>query len=215
MSRYRENYYVEACCGETKTHQNLLKCASQTMVHVNVFKQCLKNVGRWDPALIREPDIDKTIERAKPATTTWGDETFQCKGPFSIPIAIDGVWVYQLGVVTTDWRIKDSFVLGQQILDSACLRRAVDWYGRILLGEHSSALVTIIFLHEVIKVRALLDTGAGPSIMTENLWIQLGKPALKEAYTSIYAADRSEIAVIGKTSPLMTVMGRDQETTVS
>ena len=93
MSRYRENYCVESCCRETKTHQNLLKCASQTMVHFIVFKQCLKNVGRWDRSLIREPDIDKMIQRTKPATKTWGKETYESRGPFSIPVAIDGVWV--------------------------------------------------------------------------------------------------------------------------
>ena len=62
MSKYRENYYVEACCGETETHQSLLKCASQTMVHVNVSKQCLKNVGRWDPVKTREETCDILME---------------------------------------------------------------------------------------------------------------------------------------------------------
>ena len=49
------------------------------------------------------------IERASPATTTWADEVFDCKGPFAIPIAIDGVWVYQLGVVTSDKRTKQTY----------------------------------------------------------------------------------------------------------
>ncbi len=65
ISFYRENYYVEACCGERKSHQNLLSCASQTMVHINVFKQCLKYVGRWDPRVLPEETVEQLLARAK------------------------------------------------------------------------------------------------------------------------------------------------------
>ncbi len=40
------SFYVEACCGKIKSHQKPMSCVSQALVHVNVFKQCLKNVGK-------------------------------------------------------------------------------------------------------------------------------------------------------------------------
>ncbi len=70
---------------------------------------------------------------------------FKCRGPFIIPIAVDGVWVYQFGVVTEDARIVNEFVLGERILKSACLRRAVDWYGRVLLDDNAGACVRVSF----------------------------------------------------------------------
>ncbi len=131
ISFYRENYYVEACCGEVKSHQNLLSCASQTMVHVNVYKQCLKNVGRWDPRVVPEETVEQRLSRAKPCVTAWKGMEFKCKGPFILPMSVDDVWVYHFGVVTEDVRVANEFVLGERILQSACLRRAVDWYGRV------------------------------------------------------------------------------------
>ena len=70
---------------------------------------------------------------------------FKSKGPFIIPVAVDGVWVYQFGVVTEDKRIVIEFVLGERILQSACLRRAVDWYGRVLLDDNAGACVRVSF----------------------------------------------------------------------
>ena len=70
-----------------------------------------------------------------------------------MPIAVDGVWVYQFGVVTEDGRIKNQFVLGERILMSACLRRAVDWYGRVLLDDNAGACVEVSFLHGAVIAR--------------------------------------------------------------
>ncbi len=35
------------------------------MVHVNVFKQCLKNVGRYDPRVVPEETVKQLLTRAK------------------------------------------------------------------------------------------------------------------------------------------------------
>ncbi len=140
---------------------------------------------------------------------------FKCRGPFIIPIAVDGVWVYQFGVVTEDARIVNEFVLGERILKSACLRRAVDWYGRVLLDDNAGACVRVSFLNEEIIARALMDTRASVNVMTERLWEKLGKPALLEAPPTLFAANRSQIEVVGKSSPLKTTMGIKDEMYVS
>ena len=92
MSFYSENYYVAACCGEVKSHQNFLSCASQTMVHVIVFKQCLKNVGRWDPRVVPEETVGQMLRSAKSCVTAWKGMEFKCKGPFilKLPLTVCG-----------------------------------------------------------------------------------------------------------------------------
>ena len=36
------------------------------MVHVNVFKQCLKKLGRWDPRLVPEMAVEPALLEAPP-----------------------------------------------------------------------------------------------------------------------------------------------------
>ncbi len=132
-----------------------------------------------------------------------------------MPIAADGVWVYQFGVVTEDERIVNGFVLGERTLQSGCLRIAIDWYGRVLLDDNAGACVKVSFLREVVIARALLDTEASVKIMTEGLWEKLGTPALLEAPPMLFAANRSQIELIGKSSPLTTTMGIKDEMYVS
>ncbi len=60
-----------------------------------------------------------------------------------------------------------------------------------------------------------MDTGASVNVMTERLWERLGKPALLEAPPTLFAANISQIEVIGKSSPLKTTMGIKDEIFVS
>ena len=157
--------------------------ASQTMVHVNVFELCLKDVGRWDPRVVREETVEQMLTRAKSCVTAWRGMEFNCRGPFIMPIAVDGLWAYQLGVVTEDDRIMNQFVLCERILMSAFLRQAVDWY-QVLLDDNAGACVKVSFLHEVVIAR---DTGASENIMMERLWEKIRKPALLEAPPNLFA----------------------------
>ncbi len=85
----------------------------------------------------------------------------QVQGTLHSQIAVDCVWVYQFGAVTGDERLTNEFILGERVLQSACLRRAVDWYGRVLLDDNAGACVKVSFLHEEVIFRTLMDTGAG------------------------------------------------------
>ena len=71
--------------------------------------------------------------------------------------------------MTEDGRLLNQLVLGERILKSACLRRAVDWFGRVLLDDNAGACVKVSFLHEAVIARALMDTGASVNILTERL----------------------------------------------
>ncbi len=171
------------------------------MVHIEVFKICLKQLGRWDPEITPEKEVDQMIPAAKTRTTSWKGELYSCKGTFVLPVAVDGVWIYQPAVVTLDQRHKGDFVLGEHIPDSACLRRAVDWYGRVVLGAHSATDVNLQFGEESIITRALLDTGAAPNVMPEQLYEELDCGPLLEASPQLYSADKSAIKVLGRTAP--------------
>ncbi len=212
---YRETYFVEACCGDTRIYQNLLKPASMTVLHDSVFKRCLLNTGVWDPELSHEADVDFAISQQKMASVKVDDDVFKARGPFSVPISIDGVWVYQQVVVTEDARLAGSFVLGQSLLRHKCLQRAVDWYGTVLLDENSSTGARIVNGEYSIQAKALMDTGAGPNVMTEGLWRKLGSPSLQQYDAQLYAADTSSIDVLGKTAPLKTTLGNYKTMTVS
>ncbi len=109
---FRETYFVEACCGDTRIYQNLLKPASMTVLHDSVFKRCLLNTGVWDPELSHEADVDSAISQQKMASVKVDEDVSKARGLFSVPISIDGVWVYQQVVVTEDARLAGSFVLG-------------------------------------------------------------------------------------------------------
>ena len=76
---------------------------------------------------------------------------------------------------------------------------------------NAGACVRVSFLHEEIKARAFMDTGGSVNVMTERLWEKLGKPALLEATPTLFAANRSQIEVVGKSSPLKTTMGIKDE----
>ncbi len=71
LSAHKEAFYVEACCGGKKRYQDLRQCASQTMVHIDVFKSCLKQLGRWDPEITPEKEVDQMIQAARTRTTSW------------------------------------------------------------------------------------------------------------------------------------------------
>ncbi len=135
---YRETYFVQACCGDTRIYQNLLKPAGTTVLHDSVFKRCLLNTGVWDPELSHEADVDFSINQQRTASLKVEEDVFKAPWPFSVPISIECVWVSQQVVVTQDTRLAGSFVLGQSLLRRSYLRRAVDWYGTVLLDENSS-----------------------------------------------------------------------------
>ncbi len=84
----------------------------------------------------------------------------------------------------------------------------MDWYGRVLLDDNAAAgaCVKVSFLHEVVIARALMDTGASVNVMTGRLW-EKPWPALLEAPPTLFAANRSQIEVIGMSSPLKTTIG--------
>ncbi len=202
-ARYREHYFVEACCGKTRVYQDLLECATQTILSIEVFKECLIHLGKWDPSKNSEAEVDKMINGNRDCKALYRDDLYEAKGPYVVPIAIDGVWVYQPAVVTRDEKMAGRFVLGRNILDAACLRRAIDWHGRIILDDHSGASVLLKWTEDA-STRALLDTGAGPNVMTEGIWQAIGEPMLKSYSSKLYTADKSAIQVLGRTPPVKT-----------
>ncbi len=102
-------------------------------------------------------------------------------------------------MVTLDQRLKGDFILGERILDSACLRRAVDWFGRVVLDAHSATDVHLQFGEKSVVTRALLDTGAAPNVMPEQLYKELDCGPFLEASPQLYSADKSAIKVLGRT----------------
>ena len=205
-ARYREHYFVEACCGKTRIYQDLLECATQTILSIEVFKECLIRLGKWDTEQSSEKEVDSMINSHKECKALYRDDLYEARGPYVVPIAIDGVWVYQPAVVTRDEKMAGKFVLGRSILDAACLRRTVDWHGRIILDDHSGASVLLKWT-EGASTRALLDTGAGPNVMTEGIWQAIGGPSLRPYSNKLYTADKSTIRVMGRTPPVKTRLG--------
>ncbi len=110
--------------------------------------------------------------------------------------------MYQPAVVTLDQRLKGDFILGERIVDSACIRRAVDWYGRAVLDAHSATDVQLQFGEKIVVTRALLDTGAAPNVMPEQLYKELNCAPLLEASPQLYSADKSAIRALSWTAPI-------------
>ncbi len=102
---------------------------------------------------------------------------------------------------------NQDFVLGRSFLESSGLRRAIDSYGRVIIDSIASTTVRLVINGVEVKAKALLDTGAGPNVMTEGLWRKLKSDHLLEAAPNLYSADRLTIKVHGRTPPVQVLLG--------
>lgn len=78
--------------------------------------------------------------------------------------------------------------------------------------DHRQPISITVFVIEGLKRHALkceLDTGAGVSIMSESLWQQLGRPALKKSNTQLggYVSDH-KFTVLGRYEALVELEGK-------
>ncbi len=200
----------EVSCGEFRIYQDIRQCASQNMLHHLVFKSCLKRCDRWDPDAISEDNVDKLIKNRPPFTTEYQGETYWCHGMFSVPMIVDGVKTQQRATVTYQDIPNQDFVVGRGFLESSGLRRAIDSYGRVVIDANASTTARLVMNGIEVKAKGLLDTGAGPNVMTEDLWRKLKSDHLLEAAPHLYSADRSTIKVHGKTPPISMYLGEGE-----
>ncbi len=116
---------------------------------------------------------------------------------------VGGVKTQQRATVTYQDIPNQRFVLGRGFLEPTGLRRATDSYGRVAIDANASTTARLVMNEVEVKAKALLDTGAGPNVMTEELWRKMKSDRLLEAAPHLYSADRSTIKVHGKTPPIL------------
>ena len=58
------------------------------MVHIEVFKMCLKHLGHWDTEVTAEKEVDQVIQAARTRTASWEGKLTPAKGPSSSPLLL-------------------------------------------------------------------------------------------------------------------------------
>ena len=114
----------------------------------------------------------------------------------------------QRATVTYQDLPNQGFVFWRGFPESTGFRPAIESYGRVVIDSNASTTVRLVMNGVEVKAKALLDTGAGPNVMTGDLWRKLKSNHLLGAAPHLYSADRSTIKVHGRAPPCSSVSWR-------
>ncbi len=149
-----------------------------------------------------------SVQRASLRTSKqWGDVSHVTSGPFKATFWIDGFEVRTEIYVTGDPNFKEQFVMGEEMWLPKNLKaiHQIEYVSeKKMLGKHTHEVndrcATRILVNNR-KIDALIDTGAGPSVMGINTYRNLGgdPEALSRITYDLVAANDTAMKTYGIT----------------
>ncbi len=121
------------------------------------------------------------------------------------------VWIHQPVLVIDGENFKEGLVLGRRYIQRIDMVGLLDEEGVVQLDPRSGTLVIVKAAGNEVKIRALMDTGAGPNIMTRGVWRELGSPALASQVVQLTGADSEPISAQGRFERVGVCLRSDQE----
>ena len=195
--------------GRTQISCPVDKKQESTIVHARVFNEYMQELKKKGSKNIEYEEYRKYDRRKQrnmiEIRELYGKLT-EVHGPFPIDITIDGLEVKTTAYIAMDDEFGKQFVIGRDTWDLTVINeirsskdRSVD-----LLGNSKSKIS-----FGEIDLIALIDTGAGPSVMSTEAYEGLGKKIeeLGLAGHTLSAANNTELKVRGLTPLLKFKLG--------
>ena len=169
-----------------------------TIVHKDHYVEAkLRMLGASERPM-SEQDILREYRLSPVRELKLPDQNMPVRGPFTIPLSVDGVWMHRPVLVTEDEMYRSRIQLSANVFALSTTPSLVIGGKPLRMERDCSMKVT--FVEEDLSIPVLLDTGAAPNVITAGLWTRLGYPTLNKSDMSLVVADQSSVRVMGRTS---------------
>ena len=203
---------VTITVGRTQVQQSVDLDPEYTVVHAKVYNDHIMNlraVGQSCKAYQTFKDKSKSWQKAQRKHITVQGKCLEVIGPFPILIQVDAVTINTEAFITSD----DDF--GKQFIISGDIWRPAQVTSIRTIGKKCEEKVEMDKdCHTRIQIKnfsikALIDTGAGPSVMSSKIYRQVGgnMKDLQEPTVILSAANKTKIEVCGLTPPMQFKIG--------
>ena len=172
-----------------------------TIIHENLYIRALLDMADYLEASPTYQEL-RTSLRKRPKKTI---ETDKCqrevRGPFRIPAAIEGVWIYLKVYVSSEKEFLRNIRLAPTFMGVNALKKLVQ--GSVTTDLDNDFTVPMKFWpgeSREIETEVLLDTGAAPNVITTGVWRKIGCPKLSKSQIHLLLADQGKIGFPGRTN---------------
>jgi hypothetical protein len=183
--------------------QELDDLASTTIIHASLYRSyhnLHKNGPTWDRERLRQE-----LKLLPTRTVTWRDEPHYTRGYVTVPIMVDGCSYFVTATLSTDPSLIDQVILGRDVFELKTMS-SMEQQGacyNLSLNGNASLAASVITSRGQFPVTILLDTGAGPSVMSLSVWECIaGDRTLHEDATPLRAANNQSMEIVGRTPPI-------------
>ena len=178
--------------------QNVDEMPSMSIIHVELYLRFLKQIDprrRWNKAsLIRFLKKNYTG-----MTVAYKDKPIRLLGPVRVPVVIDGVEFRVVAGITLNNSFYYKFILGENSNIQTCFQpseesnegQTNDEGPEFQLTMESSTQITFETDYGTTTQEALIDTGAGPSIINAHTWNEISNGHLEIVPTKRNLRDAS------------------------
>jgi hypothetical protein len=185
--------------------------ASTTLIHVSLYAKFLRErnpANNWTDARVLEH-----VRKHHQTKAEWRGKRYKVFSFFHLPVLIEGCQFYVRASITVDDDLTGRIILGRNIFEIFSMNEtATDMaVPTIQLDQGCGADVTFDVNGVSRNTRVLLDTGAGPSIMSREFWEEVkGDADLRKDLTPLKAANNEDMGVVGRTPPLQFKLGNTE-----
>ena len=196
--------------------QNVDQMPSMSVIHVELYLRFLKIIEprrKWNKAAL----IRFLKKNYTGMTVAYKDKPIRLLGPVRVPVVIDGVEFRIVAGVTLNNAFYYKFILGHNSNIQTCFQpseeadenQSTDEGPEFQLTMESSTQITFETDHGTSTQEALIDTGAGPSIINAHTWNEISNGHLEVVPTKRNLRDASggNLMCMGRTPTIKIKIG--------
>ena len=180
--------------------------SSHTVMHVELYKRYCNRKSRKKHSINR---IWRGMKRFKPSRVTHGKDSYDAYGPLKLRLMVNGTQQITGVYVTEDKRIKNRILLGKEFKDRIPARwHKPGEYPTFDTDQHGHTNAKFLTSTGERTANILLDTGAGPTLMSEEMWKEL-EPNLElfPCNRKLRGITAGNLEALGYTPPLRVQLG--------
>jgi hypothetical protein len=146
-------------------------------------------------------EMEEYVKKHKKRTLPYNDKSYTAFGRFTLPIMIDGCCYHLPTAVVLNELQSPTVILGTQAFDMSFLNLSKDTESVKLTLDKTSSTKGEFFTKDLCyEAPILLDTGAGPSVMSKKFWDLISNGAmLSDDNTPLRAANNQSMEIAGRT----------------
>ena len=188
--------------------QDMDELASTTLVHISLYIRFLRRMKPIEAHNM--PASVAKIRNRQRRFAHYQGKRYSVYTSTNLPVQIDGCTLHVPCAITFDERLRRRIILGKDAFKCMSVMQCEMKGNEAKLNLDSSCSTIAAFntASGIYYANVLLDTGAGPSIMSLAMWQRLADQCeLIADNTPLMAANSQTMKIIGRTQPLSFKLG--------